>query len=45
VGITCGSMLGTGWVTIGLSLIGMLPMVIGIETTGLLVQPPDFFGE
>jgi hypothetical protein len=42
-GMTGGSMLGTGWVTIGLSLMAKFPMTIGIEITGLEVYPEDYF--
>jgi hypothetical protein len=35
-------MLGTGCLTIGLSLRAMVPMEIGISMTELIVNPPDY---
>jgi hypothetical protein len=43
--ITSGSMLNIGWITIGSSLIAMVPIVIGMCVTGFEEQNPDDFLE
>ncbi len=45
VAITSGSMLNIGWITIGSSLIAMVPIVIGMCVTGFEEQNPDDFLE